>query len=148
MYAATSSRHTTRKLFSQSGIMVHFVQDNQSFSVQKGTIRGLHFQLPPAAQAKLVRVLRGSIFDVAVDLRLASPTYGQWVAEQISAEGGEQIVRAARLCARLLHARAEHRGRLQGRRAIMRPRPRAASSGTIRRLNIPWPIGVNEAVLV
>ncbi|WP_201861479.1 dTDP-4-dehydrorhamnose 3,5-epimerase [Microvirga soli] len=68
-----------------------FVQDNQAFSAQKGTLRGLHFQLPPEPQAKLVRVLRGSIFDVAVDLRLGSPTYGQWVGEMLTADGGEQL---------------------------------------------------------
>lgn len=68
-----------------------FVQDNQAFSATRGTLRGLHFQRPPHAQAKLVRVLRGSIFDVAVDLRLGSPTYGQWVGETLTAGGGEQL---------------------------------------------------------
>jgi dTDP-4-dehydrorhamnose 3,5-epimerase len=70
---------------------VTFVQDNQAFSAQKGTLRGLHFQRPPEPQAKLVRVLRGSIFDVAVDLRLGSPTYGRWAAETLTADGGEQL---------------------------------------------------------
>ncbi|MBM6592860.1 dTDP-4-dehydrorhamnose 3,5-epimerase [Microvirga pudoricolor] len=70
---------------------VTFVQDNQAFSAQAGTLRGLHFQAPPEPQAKLVRVLRGSIFDVAVDLRRGSPTYGQWVGETLTGEGGEQI---------------------------------------------------------
>jgi dTDP-4-dehydrorhamnose 3,5-epimerase len=79
------------QVFREAGITVNFVQDNQSFSIRKGTIRGLHFQLPPAMQAKLIRVLRGSIFDVAVDLRLGSPSYGQWVAERITAETDEQI---------------------------------------------------------
>jgi dTDP-4-dehydrorhamnose 3,5-epimerase len=68
-----------------------FVQDNQAFSAQRGTLRGLHFQRPPEAQAKLIRVLRGSIFDVAVDLRVGSPTYGHWVGERLTAEGGEQL---------------------------------------------------------
>ncbi|MBM6582756.1 dTDP-4-dehydrorhamnose 3,5-epimerase [Microvirga sp. BT689] len=70
---------------------VTFIQDNQAFSAQKGTLRGLHFQRPPEAQAKLIRVLRGSIFDVAVDLRIGSPTYGHWVGETLTAEGGEQL---------------------------------------------------------
>jgi len=73
------------------GIDAVFVQDNQSFSVAAGTVRGLHFQLPPEPQAKLVRVVRGRILDVAVDLRRGSPTYGQWHAEMLSAENGEQV---------------------------------------------------------
>lgn len=77
--------------FAKAGISARFVQDNQSYSTHRGTIRGLHFQLPPAAQAKLVRVLRGSVYDVAVDLRSGSPTYGQWVAETLTADGGEQV---------------------------------------------------------
>lgn len=68
-----------------------FVQDNQACSLQRGTLRGLHFQVPPEPQAKLVRVLRGSIFDVAVDLRVGSPTYGCWIGETLTAEGGEQL---------------------------------------------------------
>lgn len=74
-----------------SGFDVRFVQDNQSFSAQIGTIRGLHFQRPPHAQAKLVRCVRGSIMDYAVDLRRGSPTYGRWVGAKLSAEGGEQL---------------------------------------------------------
>ena len=73
------------------GIDVHFVQENQSLSVRQGTIRGLHFQRPPAVQAKLVRVLRGSIFDVAVDLRAGSATFGKWVGATLTASGGEQL---------------------------------------------------------
>lgn len=77
--------------FAQAGIDVTFVQDNQSLSLKAGTIRGLHFQTSPHAQAKLVRVLAGVIFDVAVDLRRSSPSYGQWCAACLSAEGGEQM---------------------------------------------------------
>lgn len=68
-----------------------FVQDNQSFSAAAGTLRGLHFQAPPHAQGKLVRVLSGAIYDVAVDIRRSSQTYGRWVAAEISAEAGNQI---------------------------------------------------------
>jgi dTDP-4-dehydrorhamnose 3,5-epimerase len=73
------------------GITCQFVQDNQSKSKRAGTLRGLHFQLPPAAQAKLVSVLRGRILDVAVDVRRGSPTYGKHVAIEMSAESGRQL---------------------------------------------------------
>ena len=73
------------------GLPTDFCQDNQSYSKSKGTLRGLHFQAPPYAQAKLVRCLQGRIFDVAVDIRRASPTFGQWVAAELSAENGKQL---------------------------------------------------------
>lgn len=66
------------------GIDLDIAQENVSLSVRQGTIRGLHFQAPPRSQAKLVRVLRGSVFDVAVDLRVGSPTYGRWAAATLS----------------------------------------------------------------
>ena len=78
--------------FAEHGIKLDFVQDNQSWSAQAGTIRGLHFQSPPRAQAKLVRVVRGRIFDVAVDLRRASPTYGRWISEELSAQNRKQLL--------------------------------------------------------
>lgn len=68
-----------------------FVQDNQSGTAKRGAVRGLHFQAPPHAQAKLVRVLKGAIYDVAVDIRRGSPSYGRWCASELSAAGGEQI---------------------------------------------------------
>lgn len=70
---------------------VAFVQDNQAFSRAKGTLRGLHFQSPPKAQDKMLRVLRGAVLDVAVDIRRRSPTFGRWVAAEISAANGKQI---------------------------------------------------------
>lgn len=73
------------------GAADRFVQDNQSMSVFTGTIRGIHFQAPPHAQAKLVRCVRGRIIDYAVDLRRGSPTYGQHVAAELSAENGDQL---------------------------------------------------------
>lgn len=79
------------RAFKAAGIEVDFVQDNHSHSAKKGTVRGLHFQAPPHAQSKLVRVLRGSIVDVAVDARKASPTFGRWVKAELSAENGKQI---------------------------------------------------------
>jgi dTDP-4-dehydrorhamnose 3,5-epimerase len=75
-----------------AGIDTVFVQDNQSLSEQAGTLRGLHFQAPPHAQAKLVRCGRGALFDVAVDLRRGSPTYGHWLGETLSFENGVQLL--------------------------------------------------------
>lgn len=80
------------KRFAEAGIDIGWVQDNQSFSAEKGVLRGLHFQLAPFAQDKLVRVLRGSIFDVAVNLRKGSPSYGKWVAAVLSAESWNQML--------------------------------------------------------
>jgi dTDP-4-dehydrorhamnose 3,5-epimerase len=82
--------HNERTL-SLVGVTARFVQDNESFSAIEGTIRGLHFQLPPAAQAKLVRVVQGSVYDVAVDLRAGSPSYGRWEGTTLTAAGGEQL---------------------------------------------------------
>jgi dTDP-4-dehydrorhamnose 3,5-epimerase len=73
------------------GINVEFVQDNHSLSHAIGTLRGLHFQAPPAAQGKLVRCGRGAIFDVAVDIRRGSPTYGKWEGYELTAENGHQL---------------------------------------------------------
>jgi len=77
--------------FSAIGIDIDFVQDNQSFS-QRGTLRGLHYQNPPYAQTKLVRVLQGEIMDVAVDLRKDSPTYGQHFGIKLTAENKKQLL--------------------------------------------------------
>lgn len=77
--------------FREIGIETRFVQDNQSFSRDKGVVRGLHFQIPPFAQAKLIRVLRGSIFDVVVDLRPESPSFGRSISAILSAEDGTQL---------------------------------------------------------
>ena len=74
------------KTFSDIGIDTVFVQDNQSFTAQKGPLRGIHFQNDPMAQAKLVRVTKGAVLDVAVDLRKGSPTYKQWIGVELSAE--------------------------------------------------------------
>lgn len=82
----------SRKAFAGAGLDTAFVQDNQAFNAAKGTVRGLHFQQAPHAQAKLVRALRGAIYDVAVDVRPGSPSYGRWVAATLTAEGGEQLL--------------------------------------------------------
>ncbi|MBF2761159.1 MAG: dTDP-4-dehydrorhamnose 3,5-epimerase [Ectothiorhodospiraceae bacterium AqS1] len=81
-----------KKALSEIGIDIDFVQDNHSLSAEKGTMRGLHFQIPPFAQDKLVRVVRGAIFDVAVDLRRSSPTFGQYASAVVSADEWNQIL--------------------------------------------------------
>lgn len=86
-FAETYSRQTYAAL----GVDVEFVQDNHSLSAAVGTVRGLHFQSPPHAQAKLVRCGRGAIFDVAVDIRRGSPTYGRWAGFALTAENGAQL---------------------------------------------------------
>jgi dTDP-4-dehydrorhamnose 3,5-epimerase len=78
--------------FAAHGLASDFTQDNQSSSARPGTVRGLHFQRPPFAQAKLIRVLRGSIFDVAVDLRRSSPSFQRHIAVELTAEGNEQLL--------------------------------------------------------
>lgn len=80
-----------RERFRAAGIEDNWMQDNQSFSAERYVLRGLHLQVSPAAQAKLVRVLRGSIFDVAVDVRPRSPSFGRWVSCVLSAEDFNQL---------------------------------------------------------
>jgi dTDP-4-dehydrorhamnose 3,5-epimerase len=81
----------SRARWTQGGIDVDFVQDNHSLSRQRGVLRGLHFQAAPMAQAKLVRVTRGSVFDVAVDIRGGSPSFEKWVSVILSAERWNQL---------------------------------------------------------
>ena len=81
-----------KRLFEENNIFIDFVQDNQSLSINKGTIRGIHLQNNPMAQAKLVSCTQGSVFDVAVDLRRDSKTYGQWVGFELSAENHRQLL--------------------------------------------------------
>ena len=98
----TPTRHgDARGFFSESwnaqrmaeaGLDYDFVQDNHSMSAAVGTLRGLHYQSPPHAQAKLVRCGRGCLFDVAVDIRVGSPSYGQWVGVELSYENGKQLM--------------------------------------------------------
>lgn len=78
------------RALAEAGIETAFVQDNHSFSGPKGTLRGLHYQAPPHGQAKLVRCSRGAIWDVCVDVRHGSPTYGQWFGAELSADNGVQ----------------------------------------------------------
>ncbi len=82
----------SRKALAEAGFDRAFVQDNHSMSSRRGVLRGLHFQRPPFMQDKLVRVTRGAVFDVAVDIRRGSPTYGRWVGEELSAENWRQLL--------------------------------------------------------
>lgn len=82
----------SKRLLADAGVDLEFVQDNHSLSATVGVLRGLHFQLPPFAQDKLVRVVRGRILDIAVDIRRSSPTFGQHVAVEISAEAFNQVL--------------------------------------------------------
>jgi dTDP-4-dehydrorhamnose 3,5-epimerase len=86
-FSETFHEHRLR----DAGIVHHFIQDNRSSSKRAGTLRGLHYQRPPEAQAKLVCVLRGRILDVAIDIRRGSPTYGTYVSAELSAENGHQL---------------------------------------------------------
>jgi dTDP-4-dehydrorhamnose 3,5-epimerase len=86
------SESWNRRTLADQGIEMDFVQDNHSVSAQVGTIRGLHFQAPPAAQDKLVRCGRGRLWDVAVDIRKGSPSYGRWIGVELSAENGRQLL--------------------------------------------------------
>ena len=86
------SESYNRETFAAAGLHYVFVQDNHSLSAEAGTIRGLHFQAPPRAQDKLVRCGRGVLFDVAVDIRKGSPTYGRWVGVELSFQNGRQLL--------------------------------------------------------
>jgi dTDP-4-dehydrorhamnose 3,5-epimerase len=86
------SESWSRARMEQAGLHYDFVQDNHSLSSAVGTVRGLHFQAPPHAQAKLVRCGRGRLLDVAVDIRKGSPTFGKWIADELSFENGRQLL--------------------------------------------------------
>ena len=86
------SESWNKKVLADHGLLFDFVQDNHSVSARAGTVRGLHFQAPPHAQAKLVRCGKGSILDVAVDIRRGSPTFGRWVSVLLSFENGRQLL--------------------------------------------------------
>ena len=82
----------SRRRLAEAGLDIDFVQDNHSYSEVAGTLRGLHYQAPPHAQAKLVRCAAGAVWDVAVDVRRGSPTFGRWVGVELSAENGRQLL--------------------------------------------------------
>lgn len=123
-----------------------FVQDNESFSAASGTIRGLHCQIPPQAQGKLVRVVRGAIFDVAVDLRRRSPYFGQHVAAELSADNGSALW----VPPGFLHGFCTLTEDVVVLYKVTAPYDRAAERGVVwddPKLAIPWPVTQAEAVL-
>jgi dTDP-4-dehydrorhamnose 3,5-epimerase len=132
--------------FAEAGISGPFIQDNQSFSAARGTVRGLHCQVGANAQGKLIRVLAGRIWDVAVDIRRGSPTYGQHVAAELTAGGGEQLW----IPAGFLHGFCTLEPATQVLYKVTAPYDRAAERGVIwndSTLALPWPVAPADAVL-
>jgi dTDP-4-dehydrorhamnose 3,5-epimerase len=132
--------------FAEAGIPGPFVQDNQSFSARQGTVRGLHCQVGANAQGKLVRVLAGRIWDVAVDIRRGSPSYGRHVAAELSGENGAQLW----IPAGFLHGFCTLEPATQVLYKVTAPYDREAERGVIWNdptLGVPWPVAAAEAVL-
>jgi dTDP-4-dehydrorhamnose 3,5-epimerase len=125
------------------GVDRRFIQDNQSLSTLAGTLRGLHFQIPPFAQAKLVRVLCGAIYDVAVDIRAGSPTYGKFAAAVLSAENGCQLF----VPAGLAHGFCTLQPSTEVLYKVDAPYSREHERGLAWNdpaIGIPWPVAANE----
>jgi dTDP-4-dehydrorhamnose 3,5-epimerase len=136
-----------RSAFHQIGVTSAFVQDNQSLSRDRATVRGLHFQIPPFAQAKLVRVLRGTICDVAVDLRRASRGFGKSAAVVLSAENGRQLF----VPAGFAHGYCTLESDTEVLYKVDAPYSREHEKGlrwNDPALGISWPIAETEAVLL
>ncbi len=128
------------------GISGPFVQDNHSFSAQRGVVRGLHLQIAPNAQGKLVRVVRGSIWDVAVDVRHGSPTFGQHVGAELSARNWQQLW----IPAGFLHGFCTLEPDTEVIYKVTADYDKAAERGVIWNdptLSLPWPIAPHEALL-
>jgi dTDP-4-dehydrorhamnose 3,5-epimerase len=132
--------------FAAVGIPGPFVQENQSFSRATGTVRGLHFQIPPSPQGKLVRCLRGAIYDVAVDIRRGSPTYGRHVEAVLSSADGEQlwvpVGFAHGFCT--LEPDCEVAYKVTG---YYDPKCERGIAFDDPDLNIPWPVAPQDAIL-
>ena len=129
-----------------AGVTGRFVQDNHSLSRQKGVIRGLHCQISPHVQGKLVRCVGGAIWDVAVDARGRSPTYGKWVAAELSAENWQQLW----IPPGFLHGFCTLVPDTEVIYKVTGQYSREAERGVVWNdptLALPWPIGVQEAVL-
>ena len=128
------------------GINVRFIQDNHSLSHKRGTVRGLHFQIPPFAQTKLVRVTRGAILDVVVDLRRDSPSFGRHVAIELSAAAGNQLF----VPEGLAHGFCTLAPETEVTYKVNRPYSAAHDRGLLWNdpaLAIPWPVTAAEALL-
>lgn len=133
--------------FGKIGVDSSFIQDNHSVSFAKGTIRGMHFQAPPFAQAKLVRVLRGSIYDVAVDLRRHSATYGKSAAITLSAQQGDQLF----VPSGFAHGFCTLEDNTEILYKVDAPYSRDHERGLLWNdplLEIAWPVGEREAILL
>ena len=130
--------------FAVLGIVSDFVQDNHSLSRKPGVIRGLHFQLPPLAQAKLVRVVRGSVLDAVVDIRRSSSSFGRHATRDPVRRERPPAFRAAWLRTRLLHARAGHRGPHKVD-AYYAPEHERGLAWDDPALAIPWPVAAGTA---
>lgn len=135
-----------RKAMHAAGLDIDFVQDNQSLSTRVGTMRGLHFQRPPHAQAKLVSVLRGSILDVVVDIRKGSKTFGKHVSAELNAENGTQILVPAGFahgfCTLTPHTLVQYK--------VDAHYSAEADAGIFwadPKLAIAWPVGADKATL-
>jgi dTDP-4-dehydrorhamnose 3,5-epimerase len=135
-----------RSRFAAACITHDFVQDNQSGSISKGTVRGLHFQIPPLAQTKLIRVLRGRILDVVVDLRRSSGTYGKHIAIELADETGDQLLVPAGFAHGFctLTANTEVFYKVD---QIYSPRHERGLNWADPELDIDWPIMPADAVL-
>ena len=132
--------------FAAAGIPGPFLQDNHAMSRQRGVIRGLHLQLPPSAQGKLLRVVRGAIWDVAVDVRHGSPTFGQWAAAELSAENWCQLW----VPRGFLHGYCTLTEMTEVIYKVTGPYDRTAERGVIWNdpdLALPWPVDAAQALL-
>jgi dTDP-4-dehydrorhamnose 3,5-epimerase len=132
--------------FAEAGIAGPFVQDNHAKSADRGVVRGLHLQIAPSAQGKLIRVVRGAIWDVAVDVRRGSPTYGKHVGAVLSAENWQQLW----IPAGFLHGYCTLEPDTEVIYKVTYPWDRQAERGVIwddPQLAIPWPIAPAEAIL-
>ena len=135
-----------RERFAAAGVDADFVQDNQSLSREKGVIRGLHCQVAPYPQGKLVRCVRGAIWDVAVDARVGSPTYGQWAAAELSAENWAQLW----VPPGFLHGFCTLQPDTEVIYKVTDVYDRAGERGVVwddPDLALPWPIRPEEAIL-
>jgi dTDP-4-dehydrorhamnose 3,5-epimerase len=132
--------------WAEAGIAAQFVQDNHSASVAKGVVRGLHCQLAPCIQGKLVRCVRGAIWDVAVDLRTGSPSYGKHVSATLSAENWQQIW----IPGGFLHGFCTLEPDTEVIYKVTAPYDRRSERGVIWNdpaLALPWPVGPDEVIL-
>jgi dTDP-4-dehydrorhamnose 3,5-epimerase len=132
--------------FAAAGIPGPFIQDNHALSTQRGVLRGLHLQIPPSAQGKLVRVVRGAIWDVAVDVRHGSPTFGKWVAAELSADNWRQLW----VPVGFLHGYCTLTEVTEVIYKVSGPYDRSAERGVIWNdpdLALPWPVAADQVLL-